>query len=631
MAAGVNTLSRTFVWILLGLVVAGLAGFGALNLTGTVRTVATIGDQTISTNDYARELQRELRAFEAQIGQPLPLDQARLLGLDKIALARLVALASLDNEVAELGLSIGDVNLQKEIIAIPAFNGANGEFDRDSYRFSLQQVGLTEAEFEADLRAEAARTLVQGAIVTGVVMPREMVDTIANYVAARRSFTMLRLDTSGLTQPAADPDDAELRAYYDANPDDFALPETKRLSYVLMTPTMLLDQVEVDDAALQTLYDERFDQYNVPERRLVERLVFPDEESATKAWAQLEAGDTTFEDLVTNRGLSLADIDMGDLSRDDLDEGSDEVFGAEVGSVIGPLPSALGPALYRINGSLSGRVTSLDEAKVELKDELAGERARRLIDAQAEDINDLLAGGATLQELADETDLQLGEIEWTAQSFEGVAAYEEFRAAAASVGEEDFPEVAFLEDGGIFALQLNELLPVRPEPFDLAQARVSAAWTQSQTETALRAQADELIAQLATEGDFDATGRAFSTETGLTRTAYLDGTPADFMNQVFEMEPQELRVINGEGAVFLVRLDEILPPDKTAEYNASLEAIGEQMNQTLSQALFDAFVRDTQTRARPSVDQRAVNAVDANVFGGPGGAVPHDESDGHTH
>lgn len=631
MAAGVNTLSRTFVWILLGLVVVGLAGFGALNLTGTVRTVATIGDQTISTNDYARELQRELRAFEAQIGQPLPLEQARLLGLDQIALSRLVALASLDNEVAELGLSIGDVNLQKEIIAIPAFNGVNGEFDRESYRFSLQQVGLTEAEFEADLRAEAARTLVQGAIVSGVVMPREMVDTIAKYVAARRSFTMLRLDASGLTRPPADPSDTDLRAYYDANPDDFTLPETKRLSYVLMTPTMLLDQVEVDDAALQTLYDERFDQYNVPERRLVERLVFPDEASATDARTRLEAGDTTFEDLVISRGLSMVDVDMGDLSRDDLDEGSDEVFGAEVGSVIGPVPSALGPALYRINGSLSGRVTSLDDARTELNDELAGDRARRLIEAQAEDINDLLAGGATLRELAIETDMQLGEIDWTALSFDGVAAYEEFRAAAASVTEEDFPEVAYLDDGGIFALQLNEVLPVRPEPFEQARERVSAAWTLSQTETALRAQADELTAQLATDGDFAATGRDFSTETGLTRTAFLDGTPADFMNQVFEMEPQELRVINGDGVVFLVRLDEVLPPDETSQYRASLEAIGEQMNQTLSQALFDAFVRDAQTRARPSVDQRAVNAVDTNVFGGAGGAVPHDPNDGHTH
>ena len=49
MAARVKELSKSFVWILMGLLVAGLAGFGATNLTGTAHTVATIGDQTIST------------------------------------------------------------------------------------------------------------------------------------------------------------------------------------------------------------------------------------------------------------------------------------------------------------------------------------------------------------------------------------------------------------------------------------------------------------------------------------------------------------------------------------------------------------------------------------------------------
>ncbi len=405
MAAGVNTLSKTFVWILMGMLVVGLAGFGALNLTGTVRTVATVGEQTVSVDDFARELQREIRAFEAQIGQRLPMSQVRLLGLDQRALSQLVSIAALDNEVAQLGLSVGDANLQKEILQIPAFNGANGEFDRESYRFALQQANINEVEFESDMRAETARTLVQGAIIAGVVMPGTMVDTIANYVAARRSFTMLRLDSSNLPDDLPVPTDADLKAFYDSHADDFTLPETKKLTYVQMTPDMLLDQVEVEEEAIQALYDERFDRYNIPERRLVERLVFPDQDSAASAKAQLEVGGTTFEALVTNRGLTLADIDMGDITRDDLDQGADEIFAAEVGTVVGPLPSATGPALYRINGALAEQVTGFDAVRGELNDELAGDRARRLIEAQAEDINDLLAGGATLQELADETDM----------------------------------------------------------------------------------------------------------------------------------------------------------------------------------------------------------------------------------
>ncbi|MEY8842371.1 SurA N-terminal domain-containing protein, partial [Cribrihabitans sp. XS_ASV171] len=120
MAARVKTLSRTFVWILMGLLILGLAGFGAVNLSGTVRTVAEVGDETVSVDAYARELQREIRAVEAQTGEPLPMTRARELGLDRIALSRLIALASLDNEVGQLGVSIGDENLQQEIVGIPA-------------------------------------------------------------------------------------------------------------------------------------------------------------------------------------------------------------------------------------------------------------------------------------------------------------------------------------------------------------------------------------------------------------------------------------------------------------------------------------------------------------------------------
>lgn len=612
MAAGAKSFSKTFMWILMGLLMLGLAGFGATNLTGTVRTVATVGTQTVSVDDYARELQREIRAIEAQTGQSLPMAQARELGIDRIALANLVSLASLDNEVAELGVSIGDANLQQEILEVPAFQGVDGTFDREGYRFALDQAGLSEAEFEADLRRESARTLVQGAIMEGVEMPAIMTNLIIDYVYARRSFTVATLSAEALPTPVPTPTDAQLQVFYDENTDQFTLPETKRLTYALLSPEMLLDQVELDDASVRRLFEERDAQYNQPERRLVERLVFTDDASALDAKAQLEVDGTTFERLVEDRKLALADVDLGDKAIDELGEAGEAIFAAEVGDVVGPLPSSLGPALYRVNGTLAARVTAFENVEAELRDELAAERARRLIEAQAENINDLLAGGATLEELTGETDMTVGEIDWTTESSDGVAAYAGFREAAQRVTESDFPEIDFLEDGSIFALRLNEVLAPRPEPLDSARDRVAAAWTVSETDKALRAQADGVLATLVTDGDFAATGLATRVENGLTRTAFLDGTPVDFMNQVFEMEPGELRVIAGPGRAFIVRLDDILPPEETAELQQTQTAVAAQMNQALSRNLFDVYVRDAQTRAQPTLDQRALNAVQAN-------------------
>jgi len=289
----------------------------------------------------------------------------------------------------------------------------------------------------------------------------------------------------------------------------------------------------------------------------------------------------------------------------------DAIFAAQVGDIVGPLPSSLGPALFRVNGTLAARVTTFENAETELSDELAGERARRMIEAQAEEIDDLLAGGATLEELTGETDMTLDQIDWSQATADGVAAYGAFRQAAASVSDKDYPEVAFLRDGGLFALRLDEVIAPRPERLDDARDRVIAGWTLAQIEQALQDKADTVIADLAMNGDFAETGLSYRVENGLTRTAYLDGTPADFMNQVFEMDRGDMRVVAAGSTVFIVRLDDILRPDDTPELSAMKTAINDQLNQALGQALFEAVVRDAQLRAKPMLDQQALNAVQA--------------------
>ncbi len=612
MAAGKNSLSKTFVWILMGLLFVGLAGFGATNLSGTVRTVAQVGDESVSVEAYVRELQREIRAVEAQTGQPLQMSQAREFGLDQLALSRLTALAALDNEVAQLGISIGDENLQEEIVSIPAFQGVNGTFDREAYRFQLEQIGMTDTEFEDDLRKESSRTIIQAAVTGGVKMPTTLTETMVDYIGARRSFTVATLGVDALTTPVAEPSEDQVQSYYDENTDQFTLPRTKSLTYAILSPEMLVDTVEVDEGTLRRLYDQRAEEFQQPERRLVERLNFPSEEAANDAKAQLEVGGTTFEQLVRDRELELSDIDLGDVTRDDLGEAADAVFAAELDAVVGPLPSVFGPALFRINGSLAANNTPFEDAEPALREEIASDRARRLIEAQSEDINDMLAGGATLEELVAETEMELGQIDWTGDSDESVAAYDGFRTAAELVREGDFPEIGFLEDGSIFALRLDEELPPRPEPLDSARDRVAAAWTAAETNKALLDQAASVLVELATDGDFTATGLPFRVENALTRTAFLDDVPPSFMAEVFEMEPGELRVISGNEAAMIVRLDEILPPAETDELRQVQEALTAQLDQALAQNIFDAYVRDAQTRARPVVDQQALNAVQAS-------------------
>lgn len=606
-------LSKTFVWILMGLLFVGLAGFGAINVSGTTRTLATVGDATVSVDDYARALQQEQRAIQAQSGQSIPLSQLIAMGVDRGVLSGLVATAALDNELTEIGLSVGDEVLLEEITRISAFQGSDGSFSRDNYRFALDNAGLSEAEFEADMRSETARTLLQGAITGGTRMPAVLGETLTNYIGARRSFSYVRLAEANVPLTAIAPTEDALKAYYETHIEDFTLPETKVITYVALRPDALVDEVEVDETALRGLYEERDAEFNVPERRLVEQLVFPDEDAAKTAKAQLDVGGTTFETLVADRELSLSDIDMGDVAIGDLGAAGEAVFAADVGAVVGPLPSDFGPALYRVNGVLEANFTSFEEALPVLREELALDRARRLIESRAEGLDDALAGGATLEDLAEEENgVVLGQLDWTANTTDDIAAYDTFRNAAEAVTSEDFPEVGYLEDGSLFALRLDEVLPPRPEPFEDARTAVSEAYEGDRIAKALAAQAEQI--KTATEGNNGQfpEGREVIEQTGLTRTAYLDQTPVDLLNQVFEMEVGEVRVVSDAEGTVVVRLDEILPPDDGNDMQFLSQALGDQLNQSLSNEIFQIYLQSVQTRARPQVNQQAVNAVHAN-------------------
>ena len=610
MAKG-NNISKTAVWVLMGLLILGLGGFGATNLSGTLRTIGSVGEKSLAIDIYARMLQQEIRSFEAQTGNTLTFQQVQAMGLDQAVLNRFIQTRALDHEAAQMGLSVGDETLRSRILEVRAFQGINGSFDRDTYRFALEQAGISEAQFETQLREEVARTLLQGAVVSGVEMPAGYVDTLVKFIAEERSFTWTKLDASHLTAPLGEPTQDDLQGHYDAHIANFTLPQTKRITYAWLSPEMIAQQITVADSEVQAAYDARAEDFNQPERRLVERLVYLDEPSANKARAALDSG-TGFDTLVSDRGLTLADVDLGDLTREDLGTAADAVFAAEVGQIVGPLPTDLGPALFRVNAVLPAQTTALDDVRGDLTRELAMDAAARQIDARAEGLNDLMAAGATLEELASETNMQIGAIDWTQETQDGIAAYEAFRLAAQALSAEDFPEILLLEDGGVFAMRLDETLPPRPAPFETVRADVAQQWRNAQTVTALTQQLQPLIPQLSSGTSFAEVGLDAVAEENLTRNGFVAGTPQGFLQGIFSLQPGEVTILGGVDGVFVGRLDQIHAPAQNSEAQALAAQVEGQINQALAQDLFEIYATDVIQRAGPSVDPRAVQAVHAN-------------------
>ncbi len=602
--------NKVFLWMILGLMFVGLAGFGATGIRGTVRSLGTVGSKDVPISDYQRDLQTQLRALSAQIGSNITFAQAQSLGVDKQVLAQLVTKRVLDNEATRLGLSVGDDRVRQEVVQINSFQGLDGKFDRANYKEILRRNNMTEASFEGGIRDDLTRTILQGAIVGGVTLPAAYGNTLANYIDEARTITYAVVDPALLTNPIAEPTDADLQAYYEAHPADFTAPETKQITYAWLSPDMIRDQVQVDDQAVQDLYQQRIANFVKPERRLVERLAFPDQAAADKAKADIDAGTTDFDKLVADRGLDLSDVDMGDVDQTQLGAAGPAVFAALAGDVVGPFDTSLGPALFRMNAILAAETTTFDEAAPDLRDELAADRARRVIADQIDGINDLLAGGAKIEDLVAKTEMQQGNLDWTDATTDGIAAYDGFRTAAAAANVGDYPKIVELDDGGIFALRVDSVTPPALRPLADVRDAVVASWVTQATQAAVMAEAAQRASTITADTDFATVGLVPMNPGDLTRRSFVEGTPQTFLADVFKMTPGEVKVIDGGTDAIIVRLDSTRAPNLTdTATQAEIKQITDQGTSSVAQDIFDVFSSTLQSQTAVNINQAAVNAV----------------------
>jgi len=610
-----KSIGNIIVWGLMALLVFSLGGFGIANFGASISTIGEVGDEPITVNTYYRELVAEIQAAERQSGERVSIAQAEAGGLISQVRSRLVAAAAMDNEAARLGLSVGDRAVAEQVQAAPAFQSLDGKFDSARYREALSRRGMSVEEYETGIRKETARTILQGAVIGGLPEPRVQTDTMMTYFGERRSFRWVRITPQALTEPLPEPSEEQLTTYYQGNTPDFTSPEMKRITYAWILPELLIDTVEIDTEAARKLYDGRAAEFQQPERRLVEQLVFSTDEAAAEARARLDAEEASFQDLVEARGLTLEQIDMGEVTAEELgDDASEAVFALDGPEVVGPFPTNLGPALFRMNGILAAKNVSFEEALPELSEELKQERARRVIADMEEQIEDLLASGATLEEIADETELELGQIDFWDGMGEGPATYNAFRASALAITADDFPELGRLEDGGIFAMRLDEVLEPRLAPLDEVRNKVIAGWETEETEKLLMEKANELAAQLEAGAPLSASAFPVEEAEGITRDGFINNTPPALVVEAFKLKEGEHAVFEAFGDAFVVQLTKIAPPAEDDERMTMLrQLLVQQTAGSLSVDIYNAFAATLADKAGVEMDLSAIAQVNAQI------------------
>jgi peptidyl-prolyl cis-trans isomerase D len=472
-------------------------GYGA-------QDIITVGDVKIGSQEYMRTQQEVLRAMSAQAGRSLSMQEARALGLDQLVLARLIGGAALDTHAQALGLSISDKALLDGIMSEPAFKDATGNFNPSAFQQLLYSLNMTEQSYLASRREDNLRQQIISTLGEVVNTPEMLIEALNRYHGESRTLRYV-LVPSSVAGTIPEPSDAELKRYYETHASKFTQPEFRKIGVLAVTPDTLKDQIEITDGDLRAAFEVNKDKLNTPEKRLVQQIPFPDLAAAKAAFEKIQSG-TDFLTVAKEQGLSEADIDLGTLSRTEFADPiiGEAAFNLEANTVSEPVTGKLGSVvLLRVTAIQPGKTPTLEEAKDNLEKDLRKEQASAAIFDLHDKIEDFLASGATLSEIADKLKLNyqlVDQVDRNGRKPDGSAVTlpsqkEILNAAfATDAGVENDPIDA--QDDGVIWYEVLGVVPQQLKSFDQVKDEVAKDWRAEETRTKVAKYAQNLVESL---------------------------------------------------------------------------------------------------------------------------------------
>ncbi|HRY25463.1 MAG TPA: peptidyl-prolyl cis-trans isomerase [Geminicoccaceae bacterium] len=479
-------------WFVRALLLVLIASFAVWGIGDTffgrqdIAIAVQVGDIEVPLQEVDRAFEIDRRAFGEQFGATLDRRQAASLGILNRSLQNVIARALVDQHRRDLGIGVSDAEVAAAIRNDQRF-ATDGNLDRARFDMYLRSLGLGEAQYVEQVRADIGRARVLDALTGSIAAPSVLVERLGAWRGETRSGTLLEVASDAMTAP--EPTDAELEAFLEENIDAFQAPEYRTVTLVTLTADDIVDEIEIDEARLREEYEARADFYTTPERRRVGQLLASDRETIEEARLALEEGAVFAElaDSMADRGLTYGPL--GPTAREDLPpEFADAIFALGPDEVSEPVQSAFGWHLFRLIEVEPETVRSFEDARDEIRRDLALDRAIDQLPDLASALDDGIAAGESLEEAA----LAVGT---TARRFQAIDAQGRDATGAPVEGGAPSPEIlaaifaapleetSLLEEtpGGTFYMfRVDASEPSRPRRLDEVRDDVAALWRQEE-------------------------------------------------------------------------------------------------------------------------------------------------------
>ena len=533
---------------ILVLVILSFAFAGVSSYLGSSTEVpaATVNGEDITKAELEQAYQSERARMEQQLGEmftALAADDNYLQSIKNSVLERLVSEKLIDQAAVKLGMTVSDEQIKNAIMSEPAFQ-TDGKFDNDRYQAILRQLGYQATGFRNMMRVDMTRRQLISSLVGSEFVLAGEAKQLAEIQGQTRDIRYAVVDAAPFLATSK-VENEQVRAYYDANIDQFMSPEMVSLGYVELNAADLAKDFVVTEEQAKAYYDEHQAQYLTAEKRLAAHILVQagDDDSAAKAKidaikAKLDAGS-----------------DFAELAKTD----SEDKFSGEQGGKLdwfeqGVMDPAFDAALFALNKDQVSDVvkTSFGYHIIKLLDVQPGAAApfddvKAKIIAQMQEKQAVDKFYSLQQKLADtsyEVPDTLSEAAKAIGTDVKSTALFSRDDVPANLNKPDIVKAAFseqvmqngmnsdvieVEPNHVIVVRVNEHKSAGTMPFDDVKAGIIERLTQDKANDAARAKAQELMANLKS----GATDLVLETKTKLAR--FSQDIDSSIVSKAFQM------------------------------------------------------------------------------------------------
>ncbi len=579
--------------------------------------VIEVGDAQIGREAVVEQFDALIRSMQPAFGNRLDRDLARQIGLLDRAVEQLVGDALLAEEARALDIRASDDRVREAIQSDPVFRGADGRFDRSRFERLLAAAGMSEQGFVEGLRRDLAAGQLTGAVSGGAKVPPILTEALYRHRNERRIGEAALVEIAGADIPA--PQEQVLTDWHAARADQFQAPEYRALTLVALSSEALAKDTAIGEEELTEEFEARKDRLGRPERRDLLQVVVADQATALRIGELMQGGGALA--AAAREAGAPAPVELGLIERNRLPAAvADAVFAAPEGSVTQPVQSPLGWHVVQVRKIEPGHAPSFEEVKEELRRELALHQAADRIADLANQYEDALAGGASLEEAAAQIGFEPRKIAAVDASgrapdgtgVEGLDARILAAAFATEAGTES--PLGESEDGGYFMVRVDGVTPPQPRPFDEVRAEVLGAWLEEERRRRAEEAANALAEKVRAGADFAAAageaGSALKTTAPLGRGGQAAGDaalPQEATGRLFELKPDEIGVVAAGDGFVVLRVREVIAAVPAADPDG-MKSMEAELSRALAGDLVASYQGALRRRHPVEIDRDALQS-----------------------